>query len=121
MTKIDSLRKLKMLTQESPEKSALVLAIALVLPMFIWGISIIQLPEELTFDSVAKLITAFIFQSLTFACVGGLFWFMFAMSFGEKKRREMSERVLKSELEMMINHALIKNGSITKPEQMVKL
>jgi hypothetical protein len=115
------MRKVKEFIQENPEKSALVLAIILVLPMFLWGLSIIKLPEELTFDSVFKLITAIIFQLLTFACVGGLFWFIFVTSFGEKKRKELSDRALKSGLEVMINQALIENGSITKPEQMVKL
>lgn len=115
------MRKVKEFIQENPEKSALVLAMILVLPMFVWAIFITPFPKELNFDSVFELISTVIFQLLTFVCVGGLFWFMFAMLFGEKKQRELSERALKSEMTVMINQALIENGSITKPEQMVKL
>jgi len=41
--------------------------------------------------------------------------------FVEKKQKELSEQALKSGLEVMINQALIGNGSIIKPEEMVKL
>lgn len=116
-----SFKKLQKLIQEKPEKSALVVAIIIVAPMLIWGLSIIHLPKEITFDSVSELIFVIILQILTFACVGGMFWWMFAMSFGEKKQKELSEQALKSEIELMINTELIRNGSITKAEEMVKL
>ena len=114
-------KRLRDLIQEKPEKSALVVTIILVAPMFVWAISIIQLPQEASFDAICKVVCGFIFQTLAFGCVGLFFWLMFVLTFGEKKQRQLSEAALKSGLQVMINQALIENGSITKPEEMVKL
>ena len=98
--------------QNKPEKAALIAAAIIVIPMA--TLLTLFLPDKSLFNLIfAPIIVLF--------GVGGTFWFGFAMTFGEKKSRELSERALKSELEVMINQSLIENGSITKPEQMVRL
>lgn len=113
--------KLRNLIQEKPEMSALVVALIFVVPMLIWALCLTKLPKEITLDSISEMVAGIIFTILLFACVGGMFWFMFATTFGEKKYRELSEQALKSGLEVMINQALIENGSIKRAEDMVKL
>ena len=73
-------KNLKETVQNKPEKSALIVTIIILTPMLIWCLSII----EITPGSVFEMIFEIVVQILIFACVGLMFWFMFAMSFGEK-------------------------------------
>jgi hypothetical protein len=106
------LKRLWNLVQSKPEVSALIVSAIITIPMTI--LFIISIPDKSLFNVVSAS-----FMMLT--CVGGLFWFCFVMVFGEKLQRELSQKALKSELEVMINQSLIENGSIKTEEDFVKL
>jgi hypothetical protein len=107
-----SFQKLWTLIQDKPEKSALIIAVVISLPLAV--LMTISLPDK----SLFNLIFAPIF---IMTCIGGLIWFGLVMIFSEKRSEELSRQAVKSGIQVMINQALIDNGSITKPEQMVKL
>ena len=107
-----SFKKIQDYKENKPEKAALIAALIIVIPMAL------ILTLSLSDKSVSNLILAPLFIII---CVGGLYWWMFAMLFGQKQYSKLRDAALKSGIELMINEKLIENGSITKPEQMVKL
>ena len=109
---LSPLGKLRVLIQRKPELSAMITGAiaAIILAIVTYFTS----PMPTMWGSVCMITV----PSLMF---GAIIFFGTIFIYGEKQGRELAESAARSATQVMINQALINNGSITDKSQLVKL